>query len=106
VVAGREEAMRTIAACILAALVAGCSGVPPALRATSANTYQLRATIHDVASEQVAVRDALAERSTELCHGQYWFLMEPFDTHYAEPALIWDICCAPPGVARFEKGAR
>jgi hypothetical protein len=98
--------MRAIAVCAVIALLAGCGGAPPALRATSANTYQVRATIHDVASEQVAAREALAARSTELCHGQYWFLMEQFSTYYKEPALIWDISCAPPGTARFEKGTR
>jgi hypothetical protein len=98
--------MRTVVVCTVISVLVGCSGLPSALRATSANTYQLRASIHDVASEQVAAREALAKRANEVCHGQYWFLMEQFSTYYNEPALIWDISCAAPGTARFEKGTR
>jgi starvation-inducible outer membrane lipoprotein len=90
----------------LAMALAGCSGAPDAIRATSAYTYQLRVPIRDVASEQVATRERLAARATEVCHGQYWFLMEQFSTHYREPALIWDISCANPAQAHFEKGTR
>jgi hypothetical protein len=85
--------MRRAVAVLL--FVSACTG-EPSVRSTGRFSYQISAPIHDVASEQVKVRTALATRAEKLCGGRYVLRLEQFSTYYKEPSLIWDVSCRSP----------